>query len=287
MRFLCARQAWHDAFMTDLAAPDFATQAAGVGVQFSARGADNKIVDHCERGFIQQAIAILRERDVVAHAWGMIAYAPQGVATMGDFSVMFGHLRTAFFSRLPPESELLKLRYNPEFERILKLLIKIAVIDAGAEDARRGQKDIIKVFRRLTADLAQLISVDHGEYQGKTPEKFCMFFSGVEDHTEYSGKWHKWYRYFKNACEDLPRRSLGIVAAEVNKRKKPGEAMLTPDIQHIQYPPAADGQLINLPAADTDSQLIDELIMAIKNCEHLGEAKQQARRVVGTLGLRK
>jgi hypothetical protein len=118
MRFICARQAWHDAFMTDLAAPDFATQAAGVGVQFSARGADNKIVDHCERALIQQAIAILRERDVVAHAWGMIAYAPQGVATMGDFSVMFGHLRTAFFSRLPLDSELLKLRHNPEYSRL-------------------------------------------------------------------------------------------------------------------------------------------------------------------------
>lgn len=275
MPLLCARQAWHDAFDTDLAAPDFATQAAGVGVQFSARGADNKIVDHCERGFIQQAIAILRERDVVAHAWGMIAYATQGVATMGDFSVMFGHLRTAFFSRLPPESELLKLRYNPEFERILKLLIKIAVIDAGAEDARRGQKDIIKVFRRLTADLAQLISVDHGEYQGKTPEKFCMFFSGIEDHTEYTGKWHKWYKFFKSACDDLPRRALGIVAAEVNKRKNPGDAMLMADIQHIQ------------DATDPGKQLIDEIAAAMKNCESMMNARREARRVVGTLGLRK
>ncbi|HMW73157.1 MAG TPA: hypothetical protein PKD17_15120, partial [Cellvibrionaceae bacterium] len=126
MRFLCARQAWHDAFMTDLAAPDFATQAANVGVQKTARGANNAIVDHCERGFIIAAVHRLREADYIAYCWGMIAYAPQGTASFAEFAAMHGFMRDAFFEWLPAESEVRKLRYNPIFERRLKLLAKVA-----------------------------------------------------------------------------------------------------------------------------------------------------------------
>ena len=170
MRFLCARQAWHDAFMTDTAAPDFATQAANAGLQRTARGADNKIIDHCERGYIQHAIAVLRERDYTAYCWGMIAYAPQGTATVSEFAAMHGWLRTKFFERLAPGSEMAKNRYNPDFERLLKTLAKIAVIDAGAEDARQGQeKELLKVHRRLTSDLAEAAGVRHMEYMAFRP----------------------------------------------------------------------------------------------------------------------
>lgn len=257
MRFLCARQAWHDAFMTDLAAPDFATQAANVGVQKTARGADNAIVDHCERGFIIAAVHRLREVDYIAYCWGMIAYAPQGTANFSEFSAMHGFLRDAFFEWLPAESEVRKLRHNPIFERRLKLLAKVAAMDAGAEDARQGQeKELLKVHRRLTADLAQLLGVGHGEYMGK---------------------WHKFYKMLKRHCGDeLPKRALPIVAAEVNRRKKPGDIMLTPGVQTVG----------DVSQVDIDAKLIGELTEALSVCESAAEAKKAAKRFVGTIGLR-
>lgn len=255
MRFLCARQAWHDAFMTDTAAPDFATQAANAGLQRTARGADSKIIDHCERGYIQHAIAVLRESDYTAYCWGMIAYAPQGTATMGEFAAMHGWLRTKFFERLAPGSEMAKNRYNPEFERLLKTLAKIAVIDAGAEDARQGQeKELLKVHRRLTSDLAEAAGVRH---------------------MEYMAKWHKWYKFFKRTCGDeLPKRALGVVAQEVNKRREAESFTLVFGIGTDTAP---------APTDDLTAALAEALAVA----ESVGAAKAAARRIIGTLALRK
>lgn len=258
MRFLCARQAWHDAFMTDTAAPDFATQAANAGLQRTARGADNKIIDHCERGYIQHAIAVLRERDYTAYCWGMIAYAPQGTATMGEFAAMHGWLRTKFFERLVPGSEMAKNRYNPDFERLIKTLAKIAVIDAGAEDARQGQeKELLKVHRRLTSDLAEVAGVRH---------------------MEYMAKWHKWYKFFKRTCGDeLPKRALGPVAREVNKRK--GKL----DFALVYEPTVID---VVMPTIDED-ELTAALIEAFAPVPSVSAVNSSARRIIGTLSLRK
>lgn len=278
MRFLCARQAWHDAFMTDLAAPDFATQAANVGVQKTARGADNAIVDHCERGFIIAAVHRLREVDYIAYCWGMIAYAPRGAVTEGELAAMHGYLRTQLFSSAGPGSDLLKLRYVPEFERRIKLLALIAATDAGEEDFRQGVDiEAQKAARRMRADLANLIGIDLGEYNGGASKKVSSFYSEASDRLTYFGRWHQWYKFFIRCCEPLPRRALGVVAAEVNRHKRPGEIMLTPDVQTVG----------DVSQVDIDAKLIGELTEALSVCESAAEAKKVAKRFMGTIGLRK
>jgi len=189
MQFICARQAWHDAFMTDLAAPDFATQAAGVGVQFSARGANNRIVEHCERGYIIAAVHAVRAADFVAYCWGMIAYAPPETATVTEYAAVIGDLRAQFFASKPGGGE----RYKPEWEQRLKKLARIAIEDCAGDDTRKSKPE----RRRPLSDVGRVISVS------------------AED---YKNRWAAHYEFFYEACRDYRRRALGLVAAEVKKR---------------------------------------------------------------------
>src|SRR5690554_3804361 len=78
MRFYTARQVIHDAFMPDVTAIDVSSMILEFGVQHSARGAINKIMDHCEKGIIQQALEVQRHTDALGWAWNMFAYTPPG-----------------------------------------------------------------------------------------------------------------------------------------------------------------------------------------------------------------
>lgn len=111
MKFESARQAWHDAFDSSTAAFDYeamggrsTVSSAGRGRKVVIRGevqgranqvicrvdaprvsaketpggrdSGNRIMDACEKGLIQDAVAKLRVSDPLAYCWGMAAYAP-------------------------------------------------------------------------------------------------------------------------------------------------------------------------------------------------------------------
>ncbi|WP_444905123.1 hypothetical protein ACJJIU_10535 [Microbulbifer sp. CnH-101-E] len=111
MRFDSARQAWHDAFDSSTAAFDYevmggrsTVSSVGRGRKVVIRGevqgranqvicrvaaptviaketpgakdSGNRIMDACEKGLIQDAVAKLRVSDPLAYCWGMAAYAP-------------------------------------------------------------------------------------------------------------------------------------------------------------------------------------------------------------------
>ncbi|WP_444900489.1 hypothetical protein ACJJIX_20040 [Microbulbifer sp. VAAC004] len=111
MKFESARQAWHDAFDSSTAAFDYeamggrsTVSSVGRGRKVVIRGevqgkanqvicrvtaptlvaketpgtkdSGNRIMDACEKGLIQDAVAKLRASDPLAYCWGMAAYAP-------------------------------------------------------------------------------------------------------------------------------------------------------------------------------------------------------------------
>lgn len=197
MRFLSARQAWHDAYLSDITGIDYAELAAGAGVQFSARGADNRILDHVEKGYIQAAVHALRQSDYIAYCWGMIAYAPDGWSTMGEHAALHGYLRTQFFASKPGEGE----RYAHLWEHQLKQLARVAVMDAAAADSRGGDTEEVAKARRghSYADLGALIGVTAQQYEST---------------------WRRHYSFFFEECQGLPERALPAVAAVVNTWKE-------------------------------------------------------------------
>jgi hypothetical protein len=76
---ISARKFWHDAFISDVKAIDYAELANGSGVQFTAKGSDNCTMSHCDKGKIQQAVSNLKSNNSLAWAWGMFSCAPDGV----------------------------------------------------------------------------------------------------------------------------------------------------------------------------------------------------------------
>ncbi|WP_444958238.1 hypothetical protein [Microbulbifer sp. ZKSA002] len=110
MNFHSARQAWHDAFDTATQQSDYAAMLGGQTVRSRGpkhyideirnengkvtarlagqtvyatetrvgKGSSGRIMDACEKGLVQHAIAKLRETDELAYCWGMAAYAPPG-----------------------------------------------------------------------------------------------------------------------------------------------------------------------------------------------------------------
>lgn len=189
MRFLTARQIWHDAFLQDVSGIDYCALITGHGVEYTARGADNKIVDHCERGLAQHEIAKLRQRDFIAWAWGMVAYAPPGSANESHFAALHGELRAHFYAHLKPGHEFLALKYVPKFERQLKILCLAAIESAADTDCGRP-------VRRSREGMADLLGL------------------GLED---YNSRYYHRYKALKNFCEDLAPRALGAVAPLVDR----------------------------------------------------------------------
>ncbi|WP_299583058.1 hypothetical protein [uncultured Microbulbifer sp.] len=112
MRFVSARQAWHDAFDGSAAAFDYEAMGNRSTITSKARrgrkliirgdvqgeanqviccidaprvkgvetnvgkGSGSRVMDSCEKGIIQSVVAKLRQSDPLAYCWGMAAYAP-------------------------------------------------------------------------------------------------------------------------------------------------------------------------------------------------------------------
>ncbi|WP_444901229.1 hypothetical protein ACJJIG_16140 [Microbulbifer sp. SSSA007] len=136
MNFHSARQAWHDAFDTATQQSDYAEILGGQTVRSRGRkhyideirdengkvtarlagqtvyatetrvgkGSSGRIMDACEKGLVQHAIAKLRETDELAYCWGMAAYAPPGNRYKERaylLSYMMAHFRTWDESHAP------------------------------------------------------------------------------------------------------------------------------------------------------------------------------------------
>jgi len=176
MRFLCARQAWHDAFFIDYGSRDYAEMAASVGVQKSARGNDGKILDACERGLIQHAVQLLRERDAIAYAWGMRAYAPDGWSTISEKAALVNWVRAEFFKENP---DLASWKDDAARHGKLMVLARIALHDCANEDARGGDsEEVLKAHRRSHEALAQAIGVCTKTYK-QTWDRVNLSLRGI------------------------------------------------------------------------------------------------------------
>lgn len=187
MRFESAMQAWHDAFKDDVSAVD-ATDVSGV--QFTARGADNKIIDHCEKGKVQAAVGALRKKDPLAAAWGMFAYAPEGKCDGVD--------RVMIFSWLVGEyaiwGESTKFKEYPEIK--IKLLARMAMHSVAGAD--RGGAD-------SRSDVALLMNLVQ-----------------CETRKEWEKDWKPVWRKLRDFCKKLPGRALTpieMVVAEYRHRE--------------------------------------------------------------------
>lgn len=192
MRFLCARQAWHDAFFIDYGSRDYAEMAASVGIQKSARGSDGKIMDACERGMIQHAVQLLKERDPIAHAWGMRAYAPDGWSTISEQAALVNWARVEFFKENP---DLAGWKDDASRHGKLMVLARIALHHCANEDARGGDSEAVqKSHRRSNESLAQAIGVC-----GKT----------------YKQTWERVDLSLRRIYGQLPGRALPCVAGVV------------------------------------------------------------------------
>ncbi len=180
MRFHHARQVIHDAFMSDVTSIDASDGIVNFGVQFSARGATNRIMDHCEKGIIQQALAVQKITDKTAWAWNMFAYAPPGVCAGFERSHLLGWMH---------ERHKKHQRGDLLLTSALSNLARVAMQDVARED-RTGKR-----WRRRHAELCVVVGVD------------------VDDYLEH---WHRHYIQFRGYLQSLPERSLPPIAGVVS-----------------------------------------------------------------------
>jgi len=95
MKFICARQAWHDAYLPDVRAQDAAAQILHFNVEFTSKGADGKIMHDCERAIIQRAVQQVKDSDPIAYAWGMFAYT-DGIRNGRERGALLGYLMAEY-----------------------------------------------------------------------------------------------------------------------------------------------------------------------------------------------
>lgn len=172
MQFLSVRQMIHDAFMTDVKAIDIKALYEEGGVQFTAKGADGKIMDHVQKGYVQHALAIQRDNDPLSWAWNMFAYAPVGTAGSRERNILTSHALVSFAGKHPD------CRIPPAK---VGMLARIAMHDIAVEDVTGHRK------RRKYADLGRLFGVG---------EEIWL------------SSWHGHYVYFRGLFQALPGKSL-------------------------------------------------------------------------------
>lgn len=169
MKFITARQVIHDAFISDVKGIDIKALYEEGGIQFTAKGADNKIMDHVGKGFIQQALAIQKVLDPVSWAWNMFAYAPPGTCGSTERHILHEELmrRRGTALGIPP--------------LMMGMLCRMAMHDVAHEEVTGHRR------RRKYEHMAKLFQI--------TPE-------------EYKKSWHKHYVAFRGYCQELPEQSL-------------------------------------------------------------------------------
>jgi len=183
MQFKSLRQMIHDAFMTDVKAIDIKALYEEGGIQFTAKGADGKIMDHVQKGYVQHALALQREQDPLSWAWNMFAYSPVGTAGSRERNILSSHALVSFASKHPD---------CPVPVAKIGMLARIAMHDISVEDVTGHRK------RRKYEDLGRLFGIS-GELWQK--------------------EWHGHYVYFRGLFQALPAKSLpglgGVIPSHV------------------------------------------------------------------------
>lgn len=153
---ISARKFWHDAFISDIKAIDYAELANGSGVQFTAKGSDNCTMSHCDKGKIQQAVSNLKSENNIAWAWGMFSCAPDGtecknvlVNTLFEFALK--SIPSFYLTEIGKESGFMSM----ECGKLARIAMEHAKIEANTK-------------RRLPhnhAEMARVLRVSKEDYK--------------------------------------------------------------------------------------------------------------------------
>lgn len=178
MKVISARQLWHDAFDTFEVTESIADKLQTFGVQFTARGAANRVMDQVERGIVQSVIARIKDHDPIAYHWGMAAYSPPG-------------FRTQIRSRAHLLQHLLAAHEEWEFDfprpqRQLEQLAFFCLTAACTRDVT-GRRIDLRQARNIVGT----------------------------DKKTWDQTWKHVYRRWEYLLDKLPARALGPVAAEI------------------------------------------------------------------------
>lgn len=161
-----ARAAWHDAFDPGINSIDMREILNCYGVQFTAKGGDSRIMDHCDKGKIQQVVQLLKERDKTAWAWGMWAYAPQ---QFGDTSEIKNILLNFAFKAVETR------KFNPYLVPEAGHLAFIAMQDAAVE-GRTGKR-----YPRKRAEMAKVCRCEAEAYLKRWMPVFFKMKDALKD----------------------------------------------------------------------------------------------------------
>lgn len=151
MKNLTPIEAWHEAFNTEVQSVDVSGVAA-CGRANSVQRINRKIVRQVERAFLQQVIAQIKARDLIAWAWGMTVYAPAGVSSKREKQIVYDYLRCEFFRQC-------KTNYFDIHLARLDILILLACHDvAYMEQSGRYHS-------RKHANMSKALEVSEDEYK--------------------------------------------------------------------------------------------------------------------------
>ncbi len=146
---MSARQAWHDAFVSGVGSIDTREVLNTLGVQFTAKGGGSCTMEHCDKGKIQQAIHNLRMKSLLAWAWGMYAYAPDGTENVNLLKgILFPHAMRAVTNDA----------FNPFLFAICGDIVELALNDAKVE------ANTDKRLLRRSADMSEALCCSEDEY---------------------------------------------------------------------------------------------------------------------------
>lgn len=145
-----ARAAWHWAFETGISSIDMREVLDSFGVQFTAKGADGKIMEQCEKGRIQQVIDRLKYENKLAWAWGMLAYAPENTVNPNELrGTLFPWVMNAVSTN----------KFNPFMSAECGKLAFVATHDAAIEVRAEGR------YSRKRKEMAALLGCDVETYR--------------------------------------------------------------------------------------------------------------------------
>lgn len=163
---ISARQAWHDSFVTGVSAIDARDAINNHNVQFSAKGSDGCTMDHCDKGKIQQVIFKISVSHPVAHAWGMIAYAPEGIENTTKLrNILFPYIMDSISND----------KFNAFQSPIAGRIAFIAIQDAAVE-ARTNQRT-----KRRWTEMSSALGVTPTEYEKVWLNRFIKAKDALKD----------------------------------------------------------------------------------------------------------
>lgn len=163
---IAARHAWHEAFNSNITSIDMREVANHFGVQFSCKGGDNNIMDHCDKGKIQQIINTVRNQNQNAWAWGMFAYSPEQFGNTSSIrNILFRFAMDAVTHS----------KFNAFQSHPCGKLAFLAMQDASIE-SRTGARR-----KRKRVDVANLLGIDEETYKREWMSRFVKMKDVLKD----------------------------------------------------------------------------------------------------------